>query len=362
MTKLLPGTILSEEKVEGIKLDVKDKKILSALSVNARLTEKFLSDLIGLSKDTVRYRIRKLEGLDVIRGAALIVNPFVVGLRFYSVFLRVNNLESEEEFKVIKFLVEHPFTIWCGLVGGEWDIGIHIFSKDANHFNIILKEIKDKFGNNLVDFVSLENITLSKYENLPPRYRIENDLKIEVIKKDVSFQVFIKRPVASVEDKMFQLDRTDLLILGMLGQDPKVSIAEIDRNINVTFDTVKNRITGLIKNKIILAFNLLISITHLGLLAYILFVETRNLEEEKRFEEYLRQNPHVVYALKTQGRWDWQIYVSVYNQYEFYAVLRELRTAFSNNIRGYSTLAVVKDFKFNFMPSGIKDIFNKLAG
>ena len=43
-----------------IKLDLKDRKILYNLDINSRQTFKELARKVGLSKDSVKYRIDKL--------------------------------------------------------------------------------------------------------------------------------------------------------------------------------------------------------------------------------------------------------------------------------------------------------------
>ena len=59
MTKQLPGAFLDENDIK-IKLDSKDRKIISALSVNAKLSPTYIGKVVGLSKDSVRYRIKKM--------------------------------------------------------------------------------------------------------------------------------------------------------------------------------------------------------------------------------------------------------------------------------------------------------------
>ena len=298
-----------------------------------------------------------MKELGLIQRNELIINPYAVGLKFYSVFLRLKNLNSKEELDLITFLVNHPFILWCGLVGGEWDIGINLVSKDITHFQTMLKEIKDRCGNNFIDMLSLENLTLTKYDNLLPKYRIDSGININLTKSDTSFQTYLKRPAARYDDTIFKPDKIDLLIIGMLAFNPIISIAYISKKINISFDTVKNRIISLIKNKVILAFNPLMTINKIGICVYIVLIETNNLQDEKKIEQYLSQHPSIAYALKTHGKWDWQLYVGGSNHYEFYSMLRELRSAFPETIRSYSILSVIRDYKFTFIPEGLKQMF-----
>ncbi len=349
----LPGTFL-EEVPQLVKLDVKDKKLLSALSINVRLTPTYLGSLIGLSKDSVRYRIKKLQSEGIILGNALVINPFALGLKFYSIFLRVTNLTSEEEIQLLQFLMHHPFTIWCGIVSGEWDIAIHLFCKDSTHFNAILKEIKTMCGTNFVDAMYLENVVMYNYGHLPAQYRKDNNILPASARMDTSFQVLFRNNINSSKDNIASLDVFDKQILKLLAENPGTSIATISEKLKVSFDTVKNRISHLISNKLIVGFYPLLKFTSIGLQAYVIFIETSTPEEDIKFKEYIATHPNGIYILKSNGEWDWHLYVAVYNHYDFYKLLRELRSIFSYYIKRYSTLAVVQDFKFSFVPDGVK--------
>jgi len=302
------GAILSEKKPE-VSLDKKDRKLISALSLNARLPPTELGKIIGLSKDSVRYRLKRLKEKGVIRDQALIVNPYVLGLRYNNLFLRLHALEEQKEQELIKFLVNHPFTLWCGLLHGSWDIGANFVTKNQEHFNLIVKEIREKFESIIVDFLSLENIKMTKYDNLLESYRKESELSFGDKKRDVSFQAYLKKPDATIYDKVRELDKIDKLILFHLASKPDMSIADLSEELKISFNTVKNRIASLIEDKVILSFNPVFNVTSLGLMAFIILIETKTTKNEESIERVIKSNPDVGYALKTHGGWDWQLYV-----------------------------------------------------
>jgi len=61
-------------------IDRIDRKILSELSIDARLSMAALADRIGLSKSPTLARVRRLEERGVITGYAATVDPSKLGL------------------------------------------------------------------------------------------------------------------------------------------------------------------------------------------------------------------------------------------------------------------------------------------
>jgi len=80
----------------------------------------------------------------------------------------------------------------------------------------------------------------------------------------------------------------------------------------------------------------------------------------KKIEEYLKNDPHTGYILKSHGDWDWQVYTATETQQEFYAMLRRIRSDLAESVRDISTLLVIQDFKFDFTPRGIVKILKSL--
>jgi DNA-binding Lrp family transcriptional regulator len=78
-------------------LDVKERKILYQLDIDSRQSFRSIGRKVGLSKDVVSSRVKKLQENGVIRQFYPIINPMRMGytwLRLY--FLSVYNSEDQE--------------------------------------------------------------------------------------------------------------------------------------------------------------------------------------------------------------------------------------------------------------------------
>ena len=76
--------------VESVELDLKDRKILYELDVDARQSLAEIGKKVGLSKEVVNYRIKRLEKEEVIIRYSTIIDLFRIGLKKYKLYLRLS--------------------------------------------------------------------------------------------------------------------------------------------------------------------------------------------------------------------------------------------------------------------------------
>ena len=105
-----------------IELDAIDRRIVSELQANARLSNVELADKVGLSPSPCLRRVKRLEREGYIDGYRASLQRSRVGLGF-SVFLgvRINGHANEDASRFEKAVVELPEVIACHLVSGEAD-------------------------------------------------------------------------------------------------------------------------------------------------------------------------------------------------------------------------------------------------
>jgi len=121
-----------------IKLDSKDKKILELLSQDARMSISEISKKSKIQRDSVAYRINKLEKLNVIKFYTTILNPSALGFPIYSyVHIKLHNLDESLEKQFVAFLVANPQVTYVVKISGEWDYDITIAAKDLGNFTRI---------------------------------------------------------------------------------------------------------------------------------------------------------------------------------------------------------------------------------
>ncbi len=148
-----------------VKLDAKDKKIIELLQKNARMTISQVSRSTGIPRDSVKYRIRRLEKEKVIRFYHAFLNPSKIGYPMYTyVTFMLSNMTEDREKKFILFLVTHPNIIYVSKNSGKWDITIGVCSKNFKEFDDIIRNIRLKFSDIIKDYESSSVIQEYKYD------------------------------------------------------------------------------------------------------------------------------------------------------------------------------------------------------
>ena len=71
-----------------MKLDLKDRKILYELDLNARQSDKEIAKKVGISREAVRYRIQKLIDEGYINYFITLLNTMKLGFYWYRTFFK----------------------------------------------------------------------------------------------------------------------------------------------------------------------------------------------------------------------------------------------------------------------------------
>jgi Lrp/AsnC family transcriptional regulator, leucine-responsive regulatory protein len=122
-------------------LDQIDRKILSALQSNGRLTMNQLADAVGLSPSPCWSRVKRLEENGVIDRYVAVLNHNALGLSI-TVFVEIT-LDKHDE-KVLeqfgKALARIPEVLEAHLVTGEYDYLVKVVVSDTLHYERFLRE------------------------------------------------------------------------------------------------------------------------------------------------------------------------------------------------------------------------------
>ncbi|MEM6939973.1 MAG: Lrp/AsnC family transcriptional regulator [Pseudomonadota bacterium] len=123
-------------------IDETDKKILQALSTDARRSVESVAAQIGLSTTPTRRRVKNLEAAEIIRRYTLDVDMEKAGygLTVY-VFMK---LQSRDQTTIARFedKIRHlPEVTACALVTGPHDYVLTMRMKDMETYNRFLRSV-----------------------------------------------------------------------------------------------------------------------------------------------------------------------------------------------------------------------------
>jgi DNA-binding Lrp family transcriptional regulator len=147
------------------KLDRKDKAILELMQKNARASVSTISRKTGIPRDSVNYRIKRMEKLKVIRFHHTLINPAKIGYPLYTgVQLKLYNFDDETEKDFVNYLMANPNVVYVSKTSGKWDFMIAICSRDFKQFDDIMRSIRVKFSNIIKDYETSSVIQEYKYD------------------------------------------------------------------------------------------------------------------------------------------------------------------------------------------------------
>lgn len=132
----LPIFVLSIRKMNVMKLDPTDRKLLELLQSDSKNSVKELASKLGLTKTPVYDRIRRLEEGGLIRKYVAVLEPSLLPsymVVFCSVSLDSQKLEAIESFS--SAVLEFPEVLECYLMGGANDFLLKLIVKDLNDFH-----------------------------------------------------------------------------------------------------------------------------------------------------------------------------------------------------------------------------------
>jgi Lrp/AsnC family leucine-responsive transcriptional regulator len=120
-------------------LDEIDRRILTALQENARVTNVELAELVGISPSPCWRRVRELEQKGVISSYVTLIDPASIGLPV-SVFVQVS-LERQVETALEEFegaVADWPEVMECYLMTGDADYLLRVVVADLAAYHRFL--------------------------------------------------------------------------------------------------------------------------------------------------------------------------------------------------------------------------------
>jgi len=85
-----------------VDIDLKDRKILYELDLNCRQSNAQIGKKVGLKRDIVAYRIKKLEESGVIKNFWTAINTFRLGYNVFRIYISLQFVDSNKKNEINK--------------------------------------------------------------------------------------------------------------------------------------------------------------------------------------------------------------------------------------------------------------------
>lgn len=330
------------KETKKAKLDLKDKKILSLLAINSRIPLTQLSKRIGLSRDTIKYRIKNYEKIGLIQGYRTLVDISKFKYDNYHLFIKLNNPSQETEKQIINKISILPFIRAIIKFGGGYDFEIAMIAKGIEDLDNKITKVIDKCDNLIQEneILIISKILVAK--TFPKNFfDFGESIQIEKLSKQ--------------KTKGVKIDKKDIQILNLIAENANIQIIDIADKTKISPDSVAYRIKNMINSGIIKKFIPVINYSSLdyNLYSVLLNINSLNEKREKTILEFLINNSNTLWAVKTIGKYNILIYFLVKNTEELQETVLKLRGLFPKEIKDYQILIGYEEYKYTYFPKNL---------
>lgn len=122
-------------------LDEFDRKILTHLQLNNRVTAEELGNMISLSTSAVQRRLKRLREEKIIEADISVISPAAVGYGItciVDVTLHLGNSEVIDTYKAL--MLASAEVMQCYYVTGSYDFVVIVNTKDMKHYESFSKK------------------------------------------------------------------------------------------------------------------------------------------------------------------------------------------------------------------------------
>jgi DNA-binding Lrp family transcriptional regulator len=127
--------------VQPIEIDDVDRRILTALHADARMSNSALAELVGIAPSTCHGRVRRLQELRVIRGFYADIDPAAIGLTLQAMISV--SLQSNARGKIRNFIQQirrKPQVMDVYFLAGADDFILHVAARDTDDLRSFVVE------------------------------------------------------------------------------------------------------------------------------------------------------------------------------------------------------------------------------
>ena len=318
------------------RIDLKNRKILYELDLNCRQSNTQIGKKVGLKKDVVAYRIKKMQDEGVIKNFWTAFDTFKLGYNVFRIYINFQYVNSDIKNEIIRHFVEYK-NVWAVIsLKAEIDFDVVVWVKDV------------------YEFYQFWSKTLDKYEDYFAKYTISIFVEAFNYKKSYLLEGykesgrFMYRTACG--GKSIEIDQIDYHLINEIAINARIPLIELAEKLNCSSQTVNYRMKNLVKNGVINAFRVNVNLSKLGLQHYKLEIYLRNHNLRKAIWDYLKQKSYCDTLNVAVGWCDLEFEIIVENVDRLGHIMEEVNSKFPNAIKKQNFWIFEKIYKERWLP------------
>ncbi|MGM5480575.1 MAG: Lrp/AsnC family transcriptional regulator [Nanobdellota archaeon] len=313
-----------------LKLSKADRIIIAHLEWNARISEKDLAKKTNLSKDGVRYRIRRLENKGVIQEYVAMIDYKKLDRESYKLYLKTQGTRQEIE-KIKRFFSDRDDVFAVFESRGNWNLAIALFLHSSHDYYALENDLLSNFGEIIIEkhFCQMVDAFLNTGKS---------------IYKDMDY---IEYPIWTSKEDV-KMDDSDYIILKELSKDAKLTLQQLADKTGSSIETVMRKRKRLEREGVIALYTTTISYPLLELEIYKVFISVKkyNAQIETNLIERLRTTPQLRNVVRMNGPWKLEVELTIHRYEEYEQFVEILSKEFPDVIKEIS-FSIFRNERFN---------------
>ena len=313
------------------KIDAYDRKLLYELDKNSAIGLPDLAKKLKKSKQFILYRMKKLEGANIITGYNAIIDMSKLGFFTFRVYFKFQNTTKEEGIKFVDYVRNSLKQVWTiTSMHGKWDYALFLGVKTISEFHTIWDGIMLNYK------PKIKTYNVAVYA---PVYNFNRTFFLDTLEESI-VRVY---GVGEKED----VDALDWKIIEAYSNNVRQSSLEIAKKLHVSADTVRARIKKLEQRKIITGYKIGLNLEPLGFVSYRIDLQLLSTHRNKEIFEFCKLHKNIYQINKSIGGADFEIEAIVKDLNHLLKVIDEIKNKFKDVVNdveyfGFSTFHILK--------------------
>jgi len=316
-----------------VKLDLLDKKIIYQLDLDARQTASAIAKKLKVAKETVNFRIKRLQKSNIIKGFYAILDTSLINRFFFKIFIKFKEIHPDRRKDILDFFASYPQMSQVLLLEGEYDVQLYFLAEENNDLMKFMKELNSFCGDELQKKEILITDTMYRF----------NQKFLHSEKHTLTTSVSTKK-------KDYKFDKTSWNVLKEISKNARISVLDIAKNLGISSQLAQYHLKKLIKEKVIVSNHIAINYDLLDLHHYHLTFQVNDHDILNQIIQFFNQKNKSIFATKMIGHYDGSAELIVKNNEELREFVDELLASFSGKINILDIFLIYKEYELRLYP------------
>jgi DNA-binding Lrp family transcriptional regulator len=314
-------------------LDSYDKKILYELDINSRTSASKIAKKLKIPKETVNYRIKRLEKNGWINRLYTIFNASLFGYSYYRVFLKFYKLTASTETEIIDYITSDPTCANLRIIEGQFDLVFLTIQKNISELKSFLQCFFNIFGMHVEE----KNVLMMmKTHKLNQKFLFEGKT--------------IKKTFNHVNTKDYTLDKIDLGIMKSISTDARTKLSVIAQSQCVDSRLIEYHIKRMERLGIIVAYTTDLNLVDLNRELIQIDIALKDPVVIPRIINFFDKTNTCIFVHELLGKYDLSVEIYVENDEMLRDILEKFKEQFLENYVYYDVSHVYKEYVINWSP------------